>query len=101
MSCHSCLPYACAHFPFRGPFPLPASVPVSVPVFLFRNSDDLKEKQQGPASLFDEPMMQWIEDQEKRNLTPYKEEIWQEYGQMCSSLDAAISVPVMKLSGEG
>ena len=61
----------------------------------------MKEKRQGPANLFDEPMMQWIEDQEKRNLTPYKDEILQEYGRMRASLDAAVSVPVNKTSGEG
>ena len=42
-------------------------------------------------------MMQWIEDQEEWNLTPYKDKILQEYGPMRASLDAAVSVS----SGEG
>ena len=37
-------------------------------------------------------MMQWIVDQEKRNLKPYKDEILQDYGGMCASLDAAVLV---------
>ena len=75
-----------------SPFAVLVSVRVCVRLFVFRNGDDLKEKWRGPANLFDEPMMQWIEDQEKRNLTPYKDEILQEYGRMRASLDAAVSV---------
>ena len=83
------------------PFSVPVSVPVSVPLFIFRNGDSVKEKQGGPTDLFDEPMMQWMEDQEKQKLTPYKDKILQEYGRMRASLDAAVSVPVAKPSGEG
>ena len=69
-SCHSRLRFACAHFPFPFPFAVPVFVPVSVPLFVFRNGDDVKEKRGVPASLLDEPMMPWIEDQGKQNLTP-------------------------------
>ena len=61
----------------------------------------MQEKQRGPATLADVPMMQWIGDQEKRKLTPYKGEILQKYGRMRASLDAAVSVPVTKPSVEG
>jgi hypothetical protein len=36
-------------------------------------------------------MMQWIQDQEKPNLTSYKDEILQEYGKERASLDASVT----------
>ena len=68
-----------------------------------RNGDDLKEKRRGPASLLDEPMMQRTEDQEKRNLAPYKDESFEEYGRLHASLDASVTdvADVVTLLGEG
>ena len=87
-------------YPPSPPFPVRVSVRdsvrVSVCLFVFRNTDDVKEKRRGRANLLDETMMQWIENGEKQNLTPYKDESLQEYGRMRASLDAAVSV----LSGE-